>query len=384
MTDLVVVGGGVLGTFHAYHALRQGLKVVLLEQDAAPQGATVRNFGQVVPSGMPAGKWQQFGVESTRIYKELQAAFDISVRQHGSVYLASDAQELGLLEELNVINQNSGYPSILLTKDACLARYPGLRADYCVGGLFFPEEVTVEPRVMIHRVLEYLQEQFDLTYLPRRQVIACEPGADGVMVRDSSGHLHCASKVVICNGKDFKKLYPETFAASDIEVCKLQMMQTGPQPGVSLKGSILTGLTIRRYESFRACPSYGALDSSDLDPRAKAYGVHILLKQAVDGSIILGDSHEYRDAAHADELGEDVREDINAFIVEQAKMSFDLPDWNIQCSWLGFYAQCRTRDMFLEEVDRNVHVVTAIGGKGMTGSAGFAKRHVATLFNVVV
>ncbi|MDE5448610.1 FAD-dependent oxidoreductase, partial [Elizabethkingia meningoseptica] len=43
--DLIVIGGGVLGTFHAYHALEKGLKVAILEKDKAPQSATTRNFG---------------------------------------------------------------------------------------------------------------------------------------------------------------------------------------------------------------------------------------------------------------------------------------------------------------------------------------------------
>ncbi|HAF77005.1 MAG TPA: TIGR03364 family FAD-dependent oxidoreductase, partial [Maribacter sp.] len=83
--DLVVVGGGVLGTFHAYHAMKKGLKVALLEKDAMPKGATVRNFGQVVPSGMNT-KWQQYGRKSLKIYKKIHAKFDISVRQEGSIY----------------------------------------------------------------------------------------------------------------------------------------------------------------------------------------------------------------------------------------------------------------------------------------------------------
>ena len=28
--DLIVVGGGILGTFHAYHALKKGLRVALI------------------------------------------------------------------------------------------------------------------------------------------------------------------------------------------------------------------------------------------------------------------------------------------------------------------------------------------------------------------
>lgn len=74
--DLIVIGGGILGTFHAYHALEKGLKVAIIEKDKFPQGATVRNFGQVVPSGMNT-KWQSFGRESLRIYKEIQQKFDI-------------------------------------------------------------------------------------------------------------------------------------------------------------------------------------------------------------------------------------------------------------------------------------------------------------------
>ena len=31
--DLIVVGGGVLGTFHAYHASQKGLKVAVLEKN---------------------------------------------------------------------------------------------------------------------------------------------------------------------------------------------------------------------------------------------------------------------------------------------------------------------------------------------------------------
>lgn len=388
MTDLLIVGGGVLGAFHAYHALKRGLSVTLLEQHAAPQGATVRNFGQVVPSGMPQGKWQRFGLESTRIYKELQAEFDISVRQNGTVYLASDEAELGLLEELHAINQDSDYTSTsaLLTKRECLTRYPGLRADYCRGGLSFPEEVTVEPRTMIHRVLGYLQEQLGLEYRPGRQVIACDPAGAGVRVRDAYGELYQAERVIICSGWDFKTLYPEVFAASELEVCKLQMLQTVPQPGLSLPGSVLTGLTIRRYESFRECPSYAKLSATPseihADPRLSEWGVHILLKQALDGSIILGDSHEYRDAAEADALGFDLRSDVNALMVHEAQKIFDLPAWDVAQSWAGFYTQCKNSDIFCEDVAQGVRVVTGVGGKGMTASAGFAREHIQNLFSL--
>lgn len=383
MYDLIVVGGGVLGAFHAYHALEAGLKVALIEKDKAPQEATTRNFGQVVPSGMDS-KWQAYGRESLKIYKQIQSKFDISIRNNGSVYIASNEEEMQLLEELRVINQTNDYSSEMMSKEACLAKYPGLKADYAKGGLFFPEEVTAEPKVMIHRLLEYLVAEKNLAYFPYKTVIACENTGNSVKITTSGGELLEAKKTIICNGRDFKTLYPEIFAQSDLVVTKLQMLLTKPQPkSYVLPGSILTGLSIRRYEAFYECPSFAEIKSREpKESPEKKWGVHILFKQATDGSVILGDSHEYADAKNIDDLGYDLDMDIDQFMILQAKQIINLPTYEIAHRWFGIYSQCKTKDLFQHHVDDRIHIVTGIGGKGMTGSAGFSKENIQQLFNL--
>lgn len=379
--DLVVTGGGVLGTFHAYHALAKGLKVALLEKDAKPQGATVRNFGQVVPSGMDS-KWQNFGRESLAIYKSIQADFDISVRQEGSIYIASDEEEVQLLEELREINRSNAYPSELLTKQQCLDRYPNLREGYVKAGLYFPEEVKVEPRTMIHRLHQYLKQK-GLDIYAGETVLECDALRSGVQLYTSGNRLLSASKVIICNGNEFKILYPKLFEESDLVVSKLQMMQTKAQTGYVLPSSVLTGLSIRRYEAFAECPSYKEIKArEDENSFEKKWGVHILFKQAADRSIIIGDSHEYAPAGQMQNLGFDLNMDIDRFIIEEAKKIFDLPTYEIQNRWFGTYSQCRSRDIFQHTIDDDIHIVTGIGGKGMTGSAGFAKQNINSIFNL--
>ena len=379
--DLLVVGGGVLGTFHAYHALNKGLRVAVLEQSSRPQGATTRNFGQVVPSGMNT-KWQNFGRESLAIYKAIQKEFDITIRQNGSVYLASNAEEVQLIEELSDINKQNEYSSTLLTKAQCLEKYPGLRADYVKAGLFFPDEVTVEPRTMIHRLQQYLAEQKRLDLFTNTKVVHLETLADQVEVTTAAGTAFYAAQVLICNGSDFKTLYPRLFTKSDLQLSKLQMMQTKPQHNFELPGSILTGLSIRRYEAFYECPSFQVIKAQE-DPEGleKKWGVHILFKQAADGSVILGDSHEYADADKIEDLGYDLNMDIDNFMIAEAKKIFDLPTYEIQDRWYGIYSQCKTQDIFLKDICDRIHVATGIGGKGMTGSAGFAKHHLETILN---
>lgn len=159
-------------------------------------------------------------------------------------------------------------------------------------------------------------------------------------------------------------------------------MQTKPQKNYKLKGSILTGWSIRRYEAFAECPSFKQIKEKEIkDSLQKKWGVHILFKQTTDGSVILGDSHEYADAANIDDLDSDLNMDIDNFIVNEAKKIFSLPNYDIQSRWYGMYSRCKTKDIFRKTIGENIHIITGIGGKGMTGSAGYAKKSIATIFD---
>ncbi|MEN4759231.1 TIGR03364 family FAD-dependent oxidoreductase [Chryseobacterium sp. C39-AII1] len=378
--DLIVVGGGILGTFHAYHALKKNLKVALLERNSIPQGATVRNFGQVVPSGMDL-KWQNFGRESLEIYNELHAQTDLTIRKNGSVYIASNDEEVQLIEELFEINKNNGYESVLLSKNECIQKYDGLRSDYCKGGLFFPQELSVDSADMIVKLHQLLQEKFGLQIYYNTTVVETNEDAQKCIAVTSEGTEFYASKLIICGGHEFKTLYPKVFNESDLEVSKLQMLQTKPQGIYSLQGNILTGLSIRRYESFGECPSFPKIkELEDKNSFEKKFGIHILFKQALDGSIILGDSHEYADAKNADDLGFDLNMDIDEFMIEEAKKIIDLSTYEIQRRWFGVYSQCKSKDIFEYNPSPNIHIITGIGGKGMTGSGGFSKFNIDKIY----
>lgn len=378
--DLLIIGGGVLGAFHAYHALQVGLKVVLLEKDTAPKSASVRNFGQIVPSGMNQ-KWQVYGRKSLEVYATLQARADLGIVTAGSVYLASNQAELQLLEELALINQANGYYSQLLTPKACLDRYPCIQPWYCKGGLFFPQELSVNPRTFIHRLLTLLQENPNFSYLPKTLVKSIDSGGTGCKVFDSDGNLYEADKVILCSGTEFEYLYPGLFCQANLELVKLQMVRIKPQLNTRIQGNILTGLTIRRYESFAECPSFEKIKSAeDKESFWKKWGIHLLFKQEADGSILLGDSHEYADWAKGETPDEFLHEEVTRFFIDAGATILQLDHWQIENQWIGTYSQCKKRDIFQYTVDGKVHIVTGIGGKGMTGSAGFAFDHLSKLY----
>ncbi len=377
--DLIVVGAGALGAFHAYFALQRGLKVLLLEKDARPMEATVRNFGQIVPSGMAEGEWFEYGRASLATYQAIQAECDLSIRPTGSVYLASSALEMQVLEEKHARYRALGYPSQVLTAAACRQHLPAVRAGYCAGGLRFAQEVTAEPDQLIHRLLAYLVARWGLDYRPATAVREVTAGSAGAGAVDARGRRYAGAQVLVCSGRDFQLLFPDVFAQSDLQLCKLQMLATYPLPQVRLPGAVLTGLSIRRYAAFRACPSFAQLRPDDVDPALRQWGIHLLFKQAVDGSVIIGDTHEYADLADAAALDFNNSDHINQLVLAEARRILDLPDWRIQRVWNGYYAQSKSQEIFQHSPDPRIHIVTGIGGKGMTTACGFAQHHVERL-----
>lgn len=378
--DLIVAGSGALGTFHAYHALAAGKKVLVVEKDKRPQEATVRNFGQVVPSGLPVGEWNRYGRVATAIYKQIQQEYDISIRNHGTCYIASDASEMAVLEEMQQRFAADDYTGILLTAAQVCEKYPAVKSSYTQGALFFPDEVSAEPEYMIHRLQEYIRLKYpqQVQFRYHTPVIDLQVSGDKVTAVLAGGERCTAEHALLCNGRDVKLLFPEVFASSGLVVSKLNMMATYPQPQVVLPGNILTGLSIRRYESFQTCDAYEQLDPAAVNPELKHWGIHILFKQRTDGSIIIGDSHEYASITDQDDLSIYYNEmHINELMIREAQKIVDLPDWRMAQYWCGFYSQHNELDIFEHTIGERIHITTGIGGKGMTSSAGYAGAHLA-------
>ncbi|GHB74024.1 TIGR03364 family FAD-dependent oxidoreductase [Persicitalea jodogahamensis] len=377
--DLIVVGGGILGTSHALMAARLGKRVALLEKDNRLQGATVRNFGQVVPSGL-AGRWHGYGRRSLEIYKEIQQEFDLTVRAAGSVYVASDDEEWQIAQESAVIFAQKDYPNELLSAENTLARFPYLKDAYVRGSIFFPDDMNVEPDRMVQRLIEYGGRKYNIDYRPDSAVLACEPVGDLIQIRTARGEMLQAERAVVCSGSEFSLLFPEIYANSGLVVSKLQMLQTQPLPRVKMPANVLTGLTLRRYEAFEECLSFAKLTAPPHYEELKKWGIHILFKQAADGSIIIGDSHEYAPAPKVGELGFDLKEFINELMLKEAERIVTFPVRGIARAWAGYYAQ-HPDEIFEREVADRLHIVTGIGGKGMTSSLGFAEENVKQWFN---
>jgi D-hydroxyproline dehydrogenase subunit beta len=374
--DLAIIGAGILGMAHAYHAAQAGQKVIVLEKDTIPQGSSIQNFGQIVPSGL-GSNWFEFGQKSVEIYQKIQEKYDLTVRQNGTVYIASNHDEEQLANELYQYYTNIGYPAELLSRRECFFKYPMINAQYSKAGLYFPTELSVEPNQLIYRLIRYYKDQLKGEIQTSTTALACNSKADHVEISTSKNQIIKAKKVLICCGYTFNILYPNLLANSGLVVCKLQMLQTIPQKFIKMSGNILTGLSIRRYEAFAEMPSYQKMSTPWRYSELQKWGIHILFKQALDGSIIIGDSHEYATVADSHNLGFQINETINDLIIAEARRISDISQLKIARKWYGTYSQ-HPSDIFINDPTPNIRICTGIGGKGMTSSLGFALQHLTT------
>jgi FAD dependent oxidoreductase TIGR03364 len=374
--DVIVIGAGTLGTFHAYYAARKGYKTLLLERNAFPNDASTRNFGMVVQTIVPVdGEWATYTRDSRETYLRLQRDYQLPVRQTGSLYIASTEIEQRVLQEF-VQAYSDTYHCIYIEADEAVRRHPFLHASYCRGALLFPDDLAVEPRFLLKTLLPQLVKEQLIDYRPQTTVVSVQRQGLHCVVEDAAGNVFTSDTVFVCSGADYRTLFPEFFTRSGLRICKLQMLQTVVQPRQVLPHSILSGLSIQRYPGFASCPSYPLLSEQERDEDIRAYGIHLLFKQAVDGSIIIGDSHEYSSFEDAMRGEEYTNCAINDAIVRYGQRMLDLPTWDMQLLWNGYYLLHPEREVYTERIDESIHIVTGIAGKGMSTGPGFSRANV--------
>jgi FAD dependent oxidoreductase TIGR03364 len=290
--QVVIVGGGILGTMHAIMARRRGLAVTHLEREPEGRGASVRNFGLIWVSGRRAGAELALALRARELWESIAAdAPGTGFRPAGSLTIATSEAELAVMREAAALPDAKQREFELLTPQEVRSVNPALQGEF-LGGLYCRADAIVEPRLALPALRASLAGP-GYEWLPGREAV--EVVANGV--RDSRGTWHRGDLVVLCTGADFTGLAGPHLASSGalardaggvgLRRVRLQMLQTAPLLG-SLTTSIADGDSMRYYPAFEV-PSRDALPPQA--PVAAANRAQLLLVQRLDGSLTIGDTH---------------------------------------------------------------------------------------------
>ena len=148
-TDVVVIGGGVIGVMTAWYLAEQGIRVVVCEKGRVAGEQSSRNWGWIRQQGRDMAELPIM-MESLRIWKGLaqQMGEALGFRQEGVTYMARTDKEMTQHEAWLALARAHGVDTHMLGRTEIAALIPG-GAKPWLGAMVTPSDARAEPWVAV-------------------------------------------------------------------------------------------------------------------------------------------------------------------------------------------------------------------------------------------
>jgi glycine/D-amino acid oxidase-like deaminating enzyme len=231
--DVIVLGAGIVGSACAMECVRAGLRVAVVERDAALSGATAAGMGHVVAmDGSPA----QLALTnySRSLWRELAPDLPANVEfePRGTVWVAADDEEMREVHAKHATFAAARIESEVLDSRELAEAEPNLRPGLA-GGLLVPDDCVLYPPAAA---------QFFLREAIRGgAILLCDQAAERIAngrVTLKDGSSYSADKIVVATGVE-THLLPWL----PIQKRKGHLIITRPYPGFLHRQLVELGYT---------------------------------------------------------------------------------------------------------------------------------------------
>ncbi|MEV8365765.1 glycine oxidase ThiO [Streptomyces niveus] len=276
-TDVLVVGGGIIGLVTAWRAAQRGLGVAVVDPEPGGGAALVAAGMLAAVSELDHGEQTLLGlnIASARLYPDFVAELesvtgqDTGYRACGTLAVALDSDDRAQLRELHALQRRSGLESEWLTGRECRRLEPML-APGVRGGLRVDGDHQIDPRRLATALVTACERAgvvFHRAWAERLRVVGDRAAGVTLAGGPERGAELDAGQVVIAGGSLSGRLagVPDDVVA----------------PVRPVKGQVLRLTVPRPYAPFL---------SRTL--RAEVRGSHIYLVPRENGELVLGATSE--------------------------------------------------------------------------------------------
>ncbi|MEN8243413.1 MAG: FAD-binding oxidoreductase [Thermodesulfobacteriota bacterium] len=151
--QVIVVGGGVIGSAVTYYLSRAGVRVVLIEKKGLTSETSGACSGKVWLGTKKPGLHLELARMGLHMLKELRQEFDYPFEMDsecGEMYLIESERDLRFMEEFAAQQQAAGIEMHLLTKGEIGKLQPSINVDVLVGAAYSPSGIAINPISLVY------------------------------------------------------------------------------------------------------------------------------------------------------------------------------------------------------------------------------------------
>lgn len=197
--DVVIIGGGVVGSSIAYHLAAAGCtNVAIIERNERPEmGSTGKSAGGVrAQFATPINiRMSRYSIDCFARFEEL-TGHTADYRPHGYLFVATSERHLAALRANLEVQIAQGLTSVeIITAEDIVRMVPQLRAGDIIGGSFCPTDGFVDPYSVLRGFSARARERGVQVWL-NTEVVGIEVEQDRVSgVVTTQGHV--ATRTVV-------------------------------------------------------------------------------------------------------------------------------------------------------------------------------------------
>jgi glycine/D-amino acid oxidase-like deaminating enzyme len=290
--DVLVIGGGIVGTATAYHLARRGASVTLLEAKELAYGATGRNLGYIWVHTRRPGAELELVMHLRRELEELQGILDddFGLRTEGGLLYVHTEEQLSTLREFVTRRQADGVDIRLIDGDEARSLAPIL-PETVIGASFCPLDAQMESARYV-RAFANAAARHGARILEHTPVRSLEREGSRIARVVTDAETFTPGRVVAAAGAWTAELLREIGADVPIHAMRLQIVQTSPMD--RQLGPVLYGpAAVKQYLIFRELSSFRAEHWANEAEVRHGKALLEAVCQRADGSYLLGCAMDY-------------------------------------------------------------------------------------------